>query len=143
NVGPTLTHRLLKGSIAIDDGTNTGCPADDQRGAPRPLGNSCDVGAVEFVPCGIIQPIVLLSPALREKVTTPNVFLDWAGPDCVKTFSVVVRKGSKSGPIVFSKTKLTQSQVTTSSLGAGRYLWRVTACVGKKCTDGFWWRFKR
>ncbi len=47
NGGPTLTHMLLPGSPAIDFGTNTGCPAADQRGASRPIGTTCDVGAVE------------------------------------------------------------------------------------------------
>ena len=36
NGGPTLTHALLLGSLAINAGTNAGCPATDQRGVPRP-----------------------------------------------------------------------------------------------------------
>jgi CSLREA domain-containing protein len=47
NGGPTFTHELLAGSPAIDAGTNTGCPAADQRGFPRPGGASCDIGAYE------------------------------------------------------------------------------------------------
>ncbi len=47
--GPTLTHMLKPGSPAIDFGTNTGCPSDDQRGKSR-LVNTCDVGAVERQP---------------------------------------------------------------------------------------------
>ncbi|MFQ5665490.1 MAG: choice-of-anchor Q domain-containing protein [Candidatus Binatia bacterium] len=53
NGGSTLTHALLPGSPAIDAGDNAGCPATDQRGAPRPTdGNAdgapvCDIGAVE------------------------------------------------------------------------------------------------
>jgi hypothetical protein len=35
------------GSPAIDFGTNTGCPSTDQPGAHRPIGTTCDVGAVE------------------------------------------------------------------------------------------------
>jgi CSLREA domain-containing protein len=53
NGGPTQTQALLSGSPAIDHaGTSAGgCPATDQRGAPRPdeagdLG-SCDIGAYE------------------------------------------------------------------------------------------------
>lgn len=49
NGGPTLTHALLFGSPAIDAGTNTGCPATDQRGIARPLNGTgsatCDIGA--------------------------------------------------------------------------------------------------
>ncbi len=52
--GSTLTHLPLPGSPAIDFGTNAGCPSNDQRGASRPIGKACDVGAVEtgylFIP---------------------------------------------------------------------------------------------
>ena len=53
NGGTTWTHALLTGSPAIDAGTNSGCPATDQRGVSRPIdGNHdgsalCDIGAVE------------------------------------------------------------------------------------------------
>jgi hypothetical protein len=48
NGGPTRTHNLLPGSPAIDTGTGDGCPETDQRGVPRPQGEACDVGAVEY-----------------------------------------------------------------------------------------------
>jgi hypothetical protein len=48
NGGLTQTHALPLGSPAIDAGTNTGCPATDQRGAPRPYVSTCDIGAVEY-----------------------------------------------------------------------------------------------
>ncbi|NNF68554.1 MAG: right-handed parallel beta-helix repeat-containing protein, partial [Acidimicrobiia bacterium] len=53
NGGPTETHALLTGSDAIDAGTNTGAPATDQRGVPRPIDGdgdataTVDVGAYE------------------------------------------------------------------------------------------------
>ena len=49
NGGYTPTHALLVGSPAIDAGTNTGCPATDQRGIsrPQPAGGTCDIGAYE------------------------------------------------------------------------------------------------
>jgi hypothetical protein len=56
NGGITYTRALLAGSPAIDSGTNTGCPATDQRGVARPQdGNlngiaTCDIGAYEYVP---------------------------------------------------------------------------------------------
>ncbi|RMD99375.1 MAG: hypothetical protein D6816_15005, partial [Bacteroidetes bacterium] len=40
---------LLSGSPAVDAGTNTGCPATDQRGAARPIGPTCDIGAYEGI----------------------------------------------------------------------------------------------
>ncbi len=52
NGGPTQTILPLAGSLAIDHGSNTGCPATDRRGAVRPLNGGsgsavCDIGAVE------------------------------------------------------------------------------------------------
>ncbi|MBR8830632.1 MAG: PEP-CTERM sorting domain-containing protein [Chlorogloea purpurea SAG 13.99] len=50
--GPTFTHVLLPGSIAIDAGDNSAIPPailNDQRGAgfPRFINNIVDVGAYE------------------------------------------------------------------------------------------------
>jgi len=50
NGGPTETEALLPGSPAIDGGglpATAGCPPVDQRGASRPFGPACDVGAYE------------------------------------------------------------------------------------------------
>jgi hypothetical protein len=49
NGGRTLTHALMQASPAINQGTNTGCPATDQRGVSRPQGSTCDIGAYESV----------------------------------------------------------------------------------------------
>lgn len=48
NGGPTLTHALLAGSVAIDAANTAVCPTTDQRGIARDA--ACDVGAFEFVP---------------------------------------------------------------------------------------------
>jgi beta-glucanase (GH16 family) len=47
NGGPTLTHALLTGSLAIDAADDAACPATDQRGVARPQGPQCDIGAYE------------------------------------------------------------------------------------------------
>ncbi len=52
--GTTETCALLAGSLAIDAGDDTSCPATDQRGVPRPQGSHCDIGAYEF-----IQPVTV------------------------------------------------------------------------------------
>ncbi len=55
NGGPTQTHALLAGSPAIDTGNPSGCTdqfgaplTTDQRGANRPFGPRCDIGAYEY-----------------------------------------------------------------------------------------------
>jgi CSLREA domain-containing protein len=45
--GPTDTHAPLPGSPVLDAGNNATCPTTDQRGAPRPQGGACDIGAYE------------------------------------------------------------------------------------------------
>src|ERR687896_649245 len=47
NGGPTMTHRLNYGSLAIDAAV-TPCPETDQRGVTRPQNGRCDMGAFEF-----------------------------------------------------------------------------------------------
>jgi hypothetical protein len=48
NGGPTQTHALLPGSVAIDRIPEGDCAVDaDQRHVSRPRGDGCDVGAVE------------------------------------------------------------------------------------------------
>ena len=58
NGGSTQTMALLAGSSAIDTGTNTGCPATDQRGVTRPQGPRCDIGAFELA-----RPVFTANPA--------------------------------------------------------------------------------
>jgi CSLREA domain-containing protein len=50
NGGDTLTHALLDGSPAIDQGTCVTGITTDQRGVSRPQGTTCDIGAFEFDP---------------------------------------------------------------------------------------------
>lgn len=45
--GDIETHLPLEGSPVIDAGPAT-CTSPDQRGQPAPLGNACDIGAVEL-----------------------------------------------------------------------------------------------
>ena len=53
--GPTLTHRLLNGSPAIDAGSNDLTFDIDQRGEARIFNNTADIGAYEYDPTTTIQ----------------------------------------------------------------------------------------
>jgi hypothetical protein len=57
NSGPTETHALFPGSVAIDAALLSECPATDQRGVPRPRGAGCDAGAYEFEPPTIVVAV--------------------------------------------------------------------------------------
>ena len=145
NGGPVRTMRLPRGSLAIDDGDTVGfCAASDARGVTRPKGSACDVGAFEYRPC-TGKPAAPTSPAVDAGAhdnVARDVFLDWVGPDCTTTYSVVVRFGSKTGPRQFSKANLPDSSITTSLLApTDTYYWRVTACNAKGCVAGLWWHF--
>jgi len=47
NGGSTSTFALLPASVAINAGSNSGCPSVDQRGTGRPQGTLCDAGSFE------------------------------------------------------------------------------------------------
>lgn len=47
NGGPTFTHALLAGSPALNSGTNVAAPPTDQRGEPRVVAGTIDIGAYE------------------------------------------------------------------------------------------------
>src|SRR5262249_14203445 len=48
--GPTRTHLLAANSPAINAGDNTNAPPTDQRGDPRIVGGTIDIGSVERNP---------------------------------------------------------------------------------------------
>lgn len=79
NGGPTQTVLFDADSPTVDRGTLNGCPTTDQRGAPRPFGASCDVGATEF---GAEVPTTTTT---IMTTTTTTTLPDACGPTCVTT----------------------------------------------------------
>jgi hypothetical protein len=68
NGGPTPTHALIEGSLAID-GAEGECLASDQRGETRPSGAACDAGSFE-VQEGETTPFpVILLPSETQTAT--------------------------------------------------------------------------
>lgn len=69
-----MTLALLSGSSAIDAGTSTNAPNDDQRGVARPQGVAHDIGAYEYdggsdegggcsvLPAGGMSFLMLIAP---------------------------------------------------------------------------------
>jgi hypothetical protein len=62
NGGPTQTIALLPGSPAINAGDNTGAPDFDQRGFPRIVGGTIDIGAFELQPAGQATHLAFEAP---------------------------------------------------------------------------------
>ena len=76
NGGPTWTQPPLPDSPALDLGPLHSCPAVDQRGLARPVGNGCDAGAAERRPlCQPNQETLCLGEDERFKVT-----VEWVVP---------------------------------------------------------------
>ena len=84
-----------------------------------------------------------LSPAPDQRVSTRRPTLDWTARGCATRYSVVVRRGSSTGPVVVSRSGLTRSSFTTPTLAAGRtWAWRATACDAYGCRAGTWRTFR-
>jgi uncharacterized repeat protein (TIGR01451 family) len=102
NGGPTNTLALRYDSPAVDKGTDTGCPAIDQRGISRPQGTACDIGAFEVVPPPpppppAPVPSADLGVALTAQPASPHL-----GDKVKFTFSV-----TNAGPDAATDTVLT------------------------------------
>lgn len=73
--GLTQTMRPDFNSPLLDAGPATGCPGSDQRGALRPVGPACDLGAVELAPpsavTGAASLVVFRSATLAGTAANP------------------------------------------------------------------------
>jgi CSLREA domain-containing protein len=139
--GLTETIVPRAGSPAVDAGASGGAPIIDQRGIVRPQGAAVDVGAVEVCPGKPAAP-VLVSPA-NTTLHVRRVVLDWTDVSCIQGYTVVVRRGSSTGPTVQEGTGLAASTFTTRPLERdGTYYWRVTAIGDRGKTASVWRHFR-
>lgn len=84
----------------------------------------------------------LLSPQTDAELTKRRVPLAWQGDACAKTWNVMVRADNPQGQVVFKRGGLTQPNVTTTKLEAGKtYVWRVAACGDNGCARSKWTTF--
>jgi hypothetical protein len=77
NGGPTLTRAPLSGSPLAGVIPTGACQADgaagittDQRGAPRPQGSACDIGAVETAASSANAPLIPTQPVVLQPMFT-------------------------------------------------------------------------
>jgi hypothetical protein len=74
NGGPTLTHRVLAGSPAIDQADRSICEAApvngrDQRGVLRPQGAECDMGSFEAGQVVVVPPVEVTDIGIHSAPT--------------------------------------------------------------------------
>ncbi len=121
NGGPTLTHALLPGSPAIDNGNNTGGLDDtDQRGADRPTDQTSDIGAYEVNTYSLsIHDLTQAEGDHGETLFLFSVVLDRASVQPISVDFVVepdtARAGedflAQGGTITFAPGELTKTLV--------------------------------
>ncbi len=130
NGGQTDTQALPASSPAVDAGTNTGCPAVDQRGVARPFdGNGdgtpvCDIGAYEFN----LPPPASADLSLAMTVDNPTPIVGGT-----ITFTLTVRNAGPDNATGIAATDLLPAGYTyTGDSGSGTYnsgsgVWTVGA----------------
>ncbi|MBI4750660.1 MAG: hypothetical protein HY774_19415, partial [Acidobacteria bacterium] len=116
NGGPTQTHALLTGSMAIDAGTATGTPSFDQRGFGR-SGNT-DIGAFEFN--GLAPTTVTSMVRASGNPICAGALVDWT-----VTFGASVTGVTSTNFAVVGGTGTSITNVT----GSGT-TWTVTVNTG-------------
>ena len=152
NGGHTMTRALTVSSPAVDWVPGAVCPppATDQRGAPRPtdgdaIGDiNCDAGAFEYgatAPCDVPRKPILVSPANGSTLNKKRVLLKWNPALCADTYNVLVRQGSKGGPLADQASDLIVTQYKTKRLNGQSFYWRVEACDGSVCIPSAWRKF--
>ncbi|MFH2101880.1 MAG: right-handed parallel beta-helix repeat-containing protein [Chloroflexota bacterium] len=128
NGGPTQTHALLPGSVAIDI-VNRLCLPTDQRGITRPFGQKCDAGAYEFTDATL---------PMMNTTGTPTVLLTGIPAMQACTFTAAVDLNCRSGPgasvyTVVDNFNAGQSALVSGQSLDGQFLYVVGPNNGATC----------
>lgn len=131
NGGQTLNHALNGGSPAIDAGNVGGCLDNlgasitvDQRGAPRPIGPRCDVGAYES---NLVAPaVVAISGPNGGLVNTAYVYTATVSPLTATQPITFVWQATGQLPVTHTVSAISDS-MTYQWNTAGSQLISVTA----------------
>jgi len=141
--GGRLVHLPLPDSPVINAGPNTDCPPQDQLGFPRPLGDRCDIGAIEFT-------FTKRSPSDKSTNQPLNITLTWDSFVGAQGYEVCVDTVDNNacdtgGPTGGWKQVGNVTSWTVSGLAEGMtYYWQVRAVNAAGTTEannGAWWRF--
>jgi len=141
--GGRLVHLPLPDSPVINAGTNTDCPSQDQLGFPRPLGDRCDIGAIEFT-------FTKRSPSDKSTNQPLNITLTWDSFVGAQGYEVCVDTVDNNacdtgGPTGGWRPVGNVTSWTVSGLAEGMtYYWQVRAVNAAGTTEannGAWWRF--
>lgn len=125
NGGPTLTHAIILGSVLSDAGDNASIPAEltsDQRGFPRAIGASVDIGAFEFL------------PALLPAETTANYTVDLTSKISIADL-LASTTGGGGLPLSLVSLGATQNDGSSVRISGGFIIY--TPAPGQNSTDRF------
>lgn len=144
---PTNTRRPTKTPTEEPTAKPTKTPTDGPTARPTKTPTEVPTPGPSPTVCagkpGVPDPV---SPTGGSTVFKRRVTLAWNGPSCATRYVVVVKEGSKTGPRVQKKAKLTEPQFATKELKKGQvYVWHVRACApGKAMCSKFspWLKFK-
>jgi hypothetical protein len=153
--GPTMTHALGTGpgmphpacvaaSLAIDAGDNAACPPTDQRGAPRPYGSACDMGAYEsgaqpptptpcINNCATPSPTPTITPTLTATTTnsrtaTPNRTPTLSATNSRTPSKTATQRPTVTATVTFTRTPTPPPRPTATKTPAPTLT--PPACVG-------------
>ncbi len=130
---------LQSGSPAINSGTNSGCPAADMDGFPRPYGPNCDMGAYEFgvlIQKNIDDPAPIPGQTVTFTITIANHAGDIAGglisdslPAGLNFFGPITLEPPEAGSVGLSPPTLA-SNLTISNVQHITLTFPVTVSYG-------------
>jgi len=145
NGGETATHAPLPGSPLLNAGDaaapgsgGMACEPDDQRGAGRPQGGRCDIGAVEVTPCAL-QPRADCStaPARKSRLDIKDAASDeqdrlvwsWRGPGVVESDFGDPTSATDVAVCLYDGTRRLRPSLFAPAGGicGGKPCWRETA----------------
>ena len=151
--GSPAYYPLLAGSLAIDAADNNYCPATDQAGTARPIGNGCDIGSHETTAeppmrtATATATITHTSTATATATTTPTAATDTpAAPE--SEFCVFVGPGAYwlftgnrflSGYIpIYPGSNCEHFEITETSIGDNGYVYTSAgqAAAAALCAAG-------